>query len=65
MLKKSQSCPVSFRPIQPLDSNRVIAEAPGYAYDQGFAVNPRTGAVVYSATRADETDLELLKLGHV
>jgi Tol biopolymer transport system component/DNA-binding winged helix-turn-helix (wHTH) protein len=42
---------------------RVIAEAPGYAYDKGFAVNPATGAVVYAATRADETDLELLQLG--
>ncbi|HEY3888964.1 MAG TPA: winged helix-turn-helix domain-containing protein [Caulobacteraceae bacterium] len=41
---------------------RVIAEAPGYAYDKGFAVNPATGAVVYAATRADETDLELLQL---
>jgi hypothetical protein len=43
---------------------RVIAEAPGYAYDKGFAVNPTTGAVVYAATRADETDLEILQLGH-
>ena len=43
---------------------RVIAEAPGYAYDKGFAVNPATGAVVYAATRADETDLEILQLGH-
>jgi Tol biopolymer transport system component/DNA-binding winged helix-turn-helix (wHTH) protein len=42
---------------------RVIAEAPGYAYDKGFAVNPATGAVVYAATRSDETDLELLQLG--
>ncbi|HEX4198978.1 MAG TPA: winged helix-turn-helix domain-containing protein [Caulobacteraceae bacterium] len=42
---------------------RVIAEAPGYAYDKGFAVNPATGAVVYAATRSDETDLELLRLG--
>jgi Tol biopolymer transport system component/DNA-binding winged helix-turn-helix (wHTH) protein len=42
---------------------RVIAEAPGYAYDKGFAVNPATGAVVYAATRADETDLEILQLG--
>jgi Tol biopolymer transport system component/DNA-binding winged helix-turn-helix (wHTH) protein len=42
---------------------RVIAEAPGYAYDKGFAVNPATGAVVYAATRADESDLELLQLG--
>jgi Tol biopolymer transport system component/DNA-binding winged helix-turn-helix (wHTH) protein len=42
----------------------MIAEAPGYAYDKGFAVNPATGAVVYAATRADETDLEILQLGH-
>ena len=42
---------------------RVIAEAPGYAYDKGFAVNPATGAVVYAATRSDESDLELLQLG--
>jgi Tol biopolymer transport system component/DNA-binding winged helix-turn-helix (wHTH) protein len=42
---------------------RMIAEAPGYAYDKGFAVNPATGAVVYAATRADESDLELLQLG--
>ncbi len=43
--------------------SRVIAEAPGYAYDKGFAVNPTTGAVVYAATLSDETDLELLQLG--
>jgi hypothetical protein len=42
---------------------RVIAEAPGYAYDKGFAVNPATGAVVYAATLTDDTDLELLQLG--
>ena len=44
---------------------RMIAEAPGYAYDKGFAVNPATGAVVYAATRMDESDLELLQLGRV
>jgi Tol biopolymer transport system component/DNA-binding winged helix-turn-helix (wHTH) protein len=44
---------------------RMIAEAPGYAYDKGFAVNPATGAVVYAATRTDESDLELLQLGRV
>jgi hypothetical protein len=41
----------------------VIAEAPGYAYDKGFAVDPATGAVIYAATLTDATDLELLKLG--
>ncbi len=41
---------------------KMIAEAPGYAYDKGFAVNPATGAVVYPATRSDDTDLELLQL---
>ncbi|HLI65357.1 MAG TPA: winged helix-turn-helix domain-containing protein [Caulobacteraceae bacterium] len=42
---------------------RVVAEAPGYAYDKGFAVDPATGAVIYAATLSDATDLELLKLG--
>jgi Tol biopolymer transport system component len=42
---------------------RVVAEVPGYAYGQGFAVDPKSGAVVYAATRSDDTDLELLQLG--
>ena len=41
---------------------KVVAAAPRFAYDDGFAVDPKTGAVVYAAARSDDTDLELLRL---
>src|SRR5579872_123680 len=41
---------------------RVIAEVPGYNPDDSFAVDPRTGAILYAATRIDATNLELLHL---
>ncbi|HWF76236.1 MAG TPA: hypothetical protein VN694_03580, partial [Caulobacteraceae bacterium] len=44
---------------------RVVAEAPGYAFDRGFAVDPVRRTVIYAATLTDDTDIELLKLGRV
>ncbi|MDR3510443.1 MAG: winged helix-turn-helix domain-containing protein [Caulobacteraceae bacterium] len=41
---------------------RLLAAAPRYAFDDGFAVDPRTGAIVYAAARSDDTDIELLRL---
>ena len=42
--------------------SRVIAEVPGYALDHSFAVDPRSGAILYAATRADATNLQVLHL---
>lgn len=41
---------------------KVVATAPRYAYDDGFAVDPKSGRIVYAAARSDETDLELLQI---
>lgn len=40
----------------------VVATAPRYAYDDGFAVDPKSGRIVYAAVRSDDTDLELLPI---
>ncbi len=44
---------------------RLVAQAPGYAFDRGFAVEPLTHTIIYAATLTDDTDLELLTLGRV
>jgi Tol biopolymer transport system component/DNA-binding winged helix-turn-helix (wHTH) protein len=41
---------------------RLVAQAPGFDPDQGFAVDPRSGSIVYSASRTDDTDLQILHL---
>lgn len=39
-----------------------VAAVPRYAFDDSFAVDSRTGAIVYAAARADDTDIEILRL---
>lgn len=41
---------------------KVIASAPRYAFDDSFAVDPTSGAIVYAAARSDDTDIELLHI---
>jgi Tol biopolymer transport system component len=41
---------------------RLVAEAPNYDFDHPFAIDPRSGTIVYSATRTDNTDLDILHL---
>jgi Tol biopolymer transport system component/DNA-binding winged helix-turn-helix (wHTH) protein len=41
---------------------KVIAAAPRYAFDDGFAVDPTSGTIVYDAARSDDTDIELLRI---
>jgi Tol biopolymer transport system component/DNA-binding winged helix-turn-helix (wHTH) protein len=49
---------------QPIGGGKatVIATAPRYAYDDGFAVDPKSRRIVYAAARSDETDVELLQI---
>jgi Tol biopolymer transport system component/DNA-binding winged helix-turn-helix (wHTH) protein len=44
---------------------KVVAEVPGYDFDHSFAIDPRTGAVVYPASRTDDTDLQILHLARI
>ncbi|HXQ47079.1 MAG TPA: winged helix-turn-helix domain-containing protein [Caulobacteraceae bacterium] len=41
---------------------KLIAEVPSYDVDHGFAVDPRSGDIVYLASRTDRTDLQILHL---
>jgi Tol biopolymer transport system component/DNA-binding winged helix-turn-helix (wHTH) protein len=41
---------------------RLIAYVPRYAYEAGFALNPRTENVVYTMVGSSESDIELLHL---
>jgi Tol biopolymer transport system component/DNA-binding winged helix-turn-helix (wHTH) protein len=49
---------------QPIAGGRpkVVAAAPRYAFDDSFAVDPTSGAIVYAAARSDDTDIELLHI---
>jgi Tol biopolymer transport system component/DNA-binding winged helix-turn-helix (wHTH) protein len=41
---------------------KLLADAPNLMVDHPFAIDPRNGRIVYSARRADNTDLEILHL---